>query len=109
MSWKRLIDEDLARELRQRPSPFDKNSPRKPITELWPDKSEREAWAAKWLAMKLDDTTKRDDRKAECMTKWKITERAFEERIWPAARKHRGLSPHSPPGPKRKPKSNSPH
>lgn len=103
MSWKRLIDEDLARELRQRPSPFRKERPRKTVSELWPVAAEREAWAAKWLAFKLDDTTKRGDFETECIKRWEITARAYKHRVWPAARARAGLAPQSLPGPKRQP------
>jgi hypothetical protein len=110
--WRRLIDEDFASELRQRwrdrppwqPRKEGEYPTRKRAVELWGAKAEREDWAIKWLASKLDDTTKRDDHKADCMGKFGIDARPYRERVWPAARKLAGLIPKSLPGPKQRPK-----
>ena len=61
-----------------------------------------EAFATEWLAAKPDlETMKRDDHKDECITKFGITGRAYQRRVWPAARKLAGLKKHARPGPKK--------
>ena len=46
-------------------------------------------------------TMKRDDYKDECITKFGITGRAYQFRVWPAARKLAGLTKRARPGPKK--------
>ena len=61
-----------------------------------------EAWATEWLAAKPDlKTTKRDTYKDECITKFGITGRAYQRRVWPAARKLAGLTKRARSGPKK--------
>ena len=58
--------------------------------------------AIEWLAAKPDlITVKRDDYKAECMERFGISGRAYQFRVWPAARQLRGLTKRARPGPKK--------
>src|SRR6478736_5485269 len=51
-----------------------------------------EAFATEWLAAKPDlKTMKRDTYKDECITKFGITGRAYQHRVWREARKLAGL------------------
>ena len=62
----------------------------------------RMAQAIRWLAAKPDlKTMKRDDYKGECIDQFGISGRGYQFRVWPAARKLRGLKKRARPGPKK--------
>ena len=64
-------------------------------------KTSGEVQAVAWQAPRLHAESKVDDDKAECMKLFDISERGYEERVWPAARMTANLPEKGEPGPKK--------